>query len=225
MPASNGPLGFLGSRHARILSAVLLLQVAGFHAVSRREQVPSPRPLTELPRQFHAWRMVREDVMDPQMLAVLRADDTVSRVYADSADGRSASLFVAFFKSQRTGQTPHSPKNCMPGAGWVPTESARMTVQIPGRPEPIRVNRYVVAKGDQKVLVLYWYQSRDRVVASEYAAKFYLVADAIRYNRSDTALVRVTVPMAADDDAAAAARTANEFVQSFFPGLRRFLPA
>jgi EpsI family protein len=100
--------------------------------------------------------MAREEVMDPEIQAVLRADDAVSRVYFDSAHGGSASLFVAYFKSQRTGQAPHSPKNCMPGSGWAPTESGVAVIRIPGREEPIRVNRYVVAKGDQKLLVLFW---------------------------------------------------------------------
>jgi len=82
----------------------------------------------------------------------------------------------------------------------------------------------VVAKGEDKSVVLYWYQSRDRVVASEYRAKFYLVADAIRYNRTDTALVRVVVPMSGNDPAFAT-KTAEEFVQAFFGTLRRLLPA
>jgi len=223
MPANKRPRGFLGKRRARLLSIVLLLEAAGFYAASRREEALSPRPLAELPKQFGAWGMVREEITEPEIQAVLRADDTVSRVYLNSSQGRSASLFVAYFRSQRTGQAPHSPKNCMPGSGWVPTDSGAAVLRIPGRKEPIRVNRYVVARGDQKLLVLYWYQSRDRVIASEYAAKFYLIADAIRYNRTDTALVRVTVPLAGDESAAA--RTAEEFVQSFFVSLRQFLPA
>jgi len=222
MPASSRPFGFLSNRWARLLSVVLLVQAAGYYAASRREEVPSPRPLAELPKQFSAWGMTQEEALDAEVQAVLRADDAVSRVYFDSANRRVVSLFVAYFKSQRTGQTPHSPKNCMPGSGWIPAYSGLTTIRIPGRREPIRVNRYVVSKGDQKLLVLYWYQSRDRVIASEYAAKFYLIADAIRYNRTDTALVRVAVPLAGEETAAA--RTAEEFVQSFFVSLQRFLP-
>ncbi len=82
----------------------------------------------------------------------------------------------------------------------------------------------MVSKGEDKSVVLYWYQARDRVIASEYRAKFYLVADAIRYNRTDTALVRVVVPVSGSDSAAAT-KTAEEFVQAFFMDLRRHLPA
>ena len=224
MDESRGMFRFLKSTPARVLTAVLLLQMAGFVAVSRRESVPLTRPLSELPSQLGVWRMAQEDQVDPETMDVLRADDVLSRVYADPAQSRGASLFVAYFKSQRTGQTVHSPKNCLPGAGWTPSESDVVAIPIPGRDEPISVNRYVVAKGDEKSVVLYWYQSRDRVIASEYRAKFYLVADAIRLNHTDTALVRVIVPVSGNDTATATT-TAEEFVQSFFMLLRRQLPA
>jgi EpsI family protein len=193
-------------------------------AVSRREAVPLARPLGEFPAQLGAWSQAQEGFVDQETLDVLRADDVLSRTYADPARGRGASLFVAFFKSQRTGQAPHSPKNCLPGSGWTPSESDVRAIQVPGRDQPISVNRYVVSKGEDKSVVLYWYQSRDRVIASEYRAKFYLVADAIRYNRTDTALVRVVVPVSGGD-VAVATNTAVEFVQAFFMSLRRHLPA
>jgi EpsI family protein len=96
-----------------------------------------------------------------------------------------------------------------------------MDIDVPGR-GVIRVNKYIVSKGEDKSVVLYWYQSHQRVIASEYAAKVYLVADAIRYNRTDTALVRVVVPVAGDE--AAAMDTAKRFVQGIFPSLGQFLP-
>jgi EpsI family protein len=132
-------------------------------------------------------------------------------------------LFVAYFRSQRTGQTPHSPKNCLPGAGWVPSVAEETSIPIEGR-APIEVNRYVISKGDVKSIVLYWYQSRDRVVASEYTAKVYVVADAIRYNRTDTALVRVVVPVIGNNEAAAN-EAAVKFVQTLFNPLRKHFPA
>jgi EpsI family protein len=214
---------FLKSTPARVLTAVLLLQMAGLLAVSRRENVPLTLPLSEFPAQLGAWSLAQEGQVDQETMAVLKADDVLSRVYADP-QRRGASLFVAYFKSQRTGQTVHSPKNCLPGSGWTPSESDVVALAIPGRAEPIVVNRYVVAKGDDKSVVLYWYQSRDRVIASEYRAKFYLVTDAIRYNHTDTALVRIIVPVSGNDTATATT-TAEEFVQASFMALRRHMPA
>lgn len=224
MDGSKGMFQFLKSTPARLLTAVLVLQIAGLVAVSRREAVPMSRPLAEFPAQLGAWSLVQEGAVDQETRDVLRADDILTRAYADPAQGRGASLFVAYFKSQRAGQAPHSPKNCLPGAGWTPSESDLLSIPVVGRAQPIVVNRYVVSKGEEKSVVLYWYQSRDRVVASEYRAKIYLVADAIRYNRTDTALVRVIVPVVGDDTTTATT-TAQEFVQSFFMALRRHLPA
>jgi EpsI family protein len=103
-------------------------------------------------------------------------------------------------------------------------QSGVADVAVPGEQTPIEVNRYVVARGQNQSVVLYWYQSHARVVASEYKAKFFTVADAIRYNRSDTALVRVVVG-ADDGNTQKAVATAEDFVQSFFEPLKHYLPA
>ena len=135
-----------------------------------------------------------------------------------------ASLFVAYFRSQRTGVAPHSPKNCLPGSGWVPSESRIIPIAVPGRAEPIPVNLYLVSKGDARSVTLYWYQqSSGRAVASEYAAKIYTVLDAIRFNRTDTALVRVVVPVTGGDPDVAR-RVGERFVAEIFPTLAPFLP-
>lgn len=224
MPGADLSSGFLKSRQARVLTAVLIAQAALFYTLSRGEAVPASRPLSEFPSQLGHWSLASEGVVDKDVQDVLRADDTLSRLYARRGTGEVAGLFVAYFKTQRTGQTPHSPKNCLPGAGWVPSSSGVVAISTPVEPEPIRVNRYVVARGPEKSVVFYWYQSRNRVIASEYMAKVYSVLDAIRYNRSDTTLVRVVVPVIGNDEQRAA-KTGIDFVQSLFPPLRRYLPS
>jgi EpsI family protein len=101
--------------------------------------------------------------------------------------------------------------------------SGELLVDV-GRVAPISVNRYIVAHGDSRSVVLYWYQSRDRAVASEYAAKYWVVMDAIRSNRTDTALIRVTAPVI-DRDEDAATRTAADFVKTFYGAIRQHLPS
>jgi EpsI family protein len=224
MPGGNGRFGFLKSTHARVLTLVLAAQLLGSFAISRRETVPLRRPLAEFPTEVGGWSMYQEGVVEQEVADILRADDLLTRTYYDPVRKRGANLFVAYFKSQRTGQAPHSPKNCLPGSGWVPSESDVLEIPIAGRAAPIRVNRYVVSKGEERSVVLYWYQSRERVIASEYSAKFYLVADAIRYNRTDTALIRVVVPVAGND-VQRSTDTARDFVQAFFSVLRDFLPS
>jgi EpsI family protein len=216
-------MSFLKSKYERILALVLIGQAIGLYSLSHGENIPLPRPLSEFPRTVDGWSMAQEGVVDEETRSVLSADDLLIRAYVEPSTRRSAVLFVAYFKSQRTGQTPHSPRNCLPGTGWIPVESGVVPISVPGEPQPIRVNRYVVSKGDDSSIVMYWYQTNRRIIASEYKAKIYSVVDAIRYNRTDTALVRVTVPVSGDTTAAV--DIAIRFVQAFFGPLRHYLPS
>jgi EpsI family protein len=215
-------LRFLKGRAPVILSVLLIVQGSLFYGFSRGETAPFYRPLDGFPKEIGGWRMIQQGVMEQEVKDVLRADDYITRGYAASPE-QSANLFVAFFKSQRAGQTPHSPKNCLPGSGWVWTVADTIPVTIAGRAAPIEVNRYLVSKGENRSLVLYWYQSRDRVVASEYKAAALVAWDALRYNRTDTALVRVVVPVTNGGEDFAT-KTGAEFIQAFFARLRMFFP-
>jgi len=218
-------LSFLRQRAPLLLTAALLLQAVFLYGFTRSEITPEHQTLSTLPLQFEDWTLQEENKITEETQAVLRADDLLSRTYVSPSKRTGANLFVAFFSSQRTGQTPHSPKNCLPGSGWVPILSDTLQISLPGRTLPAEVNRYVVQKGDNKSLVLYWYQSRDRIVAREYAAKFFVIADALRYNRTDTALVRIVVPFGQSVTMEDASRNAQEFIQSMYPVLRRHFPA
>ncbi len=120
---------FFRTRSARILTFVLLGQASLFYGFSRRESVPRHAPLADfqLPAANN-WTMVENLPLDADTLEVLKADDLISRVYQNKKDGSVATLFVAFFETQRTGKAPHSPKNCLPGSGWVPSRSNVETI-------------------------------------------------------------------------------------------------
>jgi EpsI family protein len=178
-----------------LLVAALLGATAVFlHGRSRGEILAAREPLKNFPHQLGEWKGT--DIPIPrEVLDVLGSGDFLLRVYEDDlGNNPDVDLFLAYFPSQRAGDTIHSPKNCLPGAGWLPVESRRISIALPGR-APFPANRYVIAKGSERQVVLYWYWAHDRAVASEYAAKFYLVADSIRMNRSDGSLVRVTTPL------------------------------
>ena len=214
---------FLKSRAALILTGFLIIQGSLFYGFSRGETPPVAKPLEAFPTELGKWHMIQQGVMEPEIKDVLRADDYVTRDYAASAS-QVANMFVAFFKTQRAGQTPHSPKNCLPGSGWVWTVSDTIPVTVPGREAPIEINRYVISKGEDKAVVLYWYQSRDRVVAKEYQAAAYVAWDALRYNRTDTSIVKVTVRIVNNQEEVAT-QTGVDFIQSFFATLRQYFPA
>jgi EpsI family protein len=198
-------------RPALFLSILFLIQGAAFYVLAgRTETIPPSAQLTAFPPAIGDWRMVREGDIEEDEREILRADDYLLRDYAASP-GKKASLFVAYFRSQRAGQTPHSPKNCLPGSGWTWSVSDTISVNIHGRAQPIEINRYIVSKGAEHAVVLYWYQSRDRVVASEYQAAAFTAWDALRYNRTDTELVRVVAPVT---------ENGVDFIQAFFAKLQ-----
>jgi EpsI family protein len=215
--------GLLDSPSSRVLTIVLLAQAGIFYGSSRKENTPPHKPLQEFSVTDSNWA-VRQDVeLDKETLDVLKADDILSRVYQNKSTGKLATLFVAYFETQRTGKAPHSPKNCLPGTGWVPSQSGMIDIPISQESKRIRVNRYVVSRGQNQSVVLYWYQARNRIIASEYSAKIFTVADAVRYNRTDTSLVRVVVGVN-DGNTREATEAAVSFVESFFEQLRQYLP-
>jgi EpsI family protein len=215
----------LNNRYARALTLVLLLQGGVYYAVaSRSELTPAIGPLAAFPDRLDGWRKDRDFPIEKEVQEVLKADDTLNRTYINSAGTAEVVFFIGFFKTQRYGQSPHSPKNCLPGAGYEPIENTTMRIAVPGRDTPIEVNKYVTERGDEKSVTLYWYQGHNRVIASEYWAKFWLVMDAIRFRRSDTSIVRVVVPVV-NNQFDIATNIGVHFVQAMFPELLKVLPA
>jgi len=218
-------VNFLNNKYARIVTVILILQGIVFYSVAlRAEKTPATSPLAGFPSDIAGWQMYQDVKIEQETLDVLKADDTLNRIYLSPARNANAYLFIAFFKTQRYGQSPHSPKNCLPGNGYEPIESGPITIAVPGRTEPITINRYLTARGEEKSVTLYWYQSHNRVIAGEFTARLWLIGDSIRYHRSDTALVKIVVPVR-DGDADAATQTAVDFVKAVFSPLARQLPA
>jgi EpsI family protein len=185
------------------------------------EVQPKAADLQTLPQSIAGWQGTTLTI-DPEIIETLGKGNYLSRLYTN-APAPPIDVFVAYYSTQRSGDTIHSPKNCLPGSGWTPLDSAR--VSIPVSPtESIRVNRYVVAKGQARQLVVYWYQAHGRVVASEYAAKFYLVADSIRTNRSDGGMVRLVTPIEPNETVDQSQERITAFARSLFPMLGTYIP-
>lgn len=146
------------------------------------------------------------------------------RAYTPPVEGGGAiGLFIAYFPTQRTGVTIHSPKNCLPGSGWVFESSQYVNLNdLNGKGH--RVGEYIISDGENRQFVIYWYQAHGRSIANEYLAKIHLVIDAIRLDRTDGALVRVITPIDAIGGAGAAKARAEAFTAQLFPMLPRFIP-
>ncbi len=202
-----------------ITAAMLAGAAVLLHAANRPLKVPVRQPLRELPIALGPWRGVERPLTD-RIVAAAGVDDYLNRSYSDES-GNQVELYIGYYGSQRSGDLIHSPKNCLPGAGWEWVRKDRLPVQVPGY-APIVVNDFRIAKGLYQNLVLYWYQGRGRAIADEYRAKLWMIGDAITRRRTDGSLVRIVVPI--QDSESKARNLAVTFLQTFYPELSRFIP-
>ena len=215
-----------------LLATALMLHSRGDH-----DNVPASQPLSQMPRTIGPWTSTDIPMQD-DVLAILGKGDFLNRLYSGpavipeagvqtvSTTSQAAipvSLFIGYFASQRTGQSIHSPQNCLPGAGWA-FESSQYTTLKADNGKEFTVGEYVISNGSTKQFVLYWYQAHGRSIANEYKAKFYMIADAIQMNRTDGAIVRVITPVMPQESVATARNRVIRFTSEMAPTLPRFIP-
>lgn len=210
------------SRRAAVLASILMLilagQMAASYAISIGERPLMTPPLETLPAAIGDWRLSGESALEPLVAAYLRPDSYLMRDYTNQ-DGRvSVNLFVAYFKSLQNSYGPHSPRVCLPGNGWNARSWRVIPMTVSSRPEAIPVNEYMLEKGREQILVLYWYQNNRRVWAEEFQAKLNLLPDLLRYRRSDVSLVRIVTPLNSSDSDHSLESSKN-FAQALFPVL------
>ena len=214
-----------------VVIVLIAAAIAVLHLRGDVDRVPSSEPLSEMPATIGPWSAT--DVpLDDEVLAVLGKGVFLNRMYNPSenapvgqnpADAAPVSLFIGYFPTQRTGQSIHSPQNCLPGAGWTFETSGVTTLKSPDG-EEARVGEYVISNGAVKQEVLYWYRSHGRSIASDYMAKLYTLADSIRYNRTDAALIRIVTPVRPNESRLDAHQRAVTFAEQLNPLLPAFIP-
>lgn len=203
---------------ALIMAATALM----LRARPSNEVFPPRDPLSSLPAQFGGW--VGQDLeIDQQTLDILGAGEFVSRNYVKAGEP-PIDLLIAYYPSQKTGDTLHTPNHCLLGSGWVPVH--REIVQLPGTDGTLfPANRAVWTTSEaERRLVIYWFQAHNRAVASEYLSKYYLVADSIRMDRSDGALIRLITPMQSKESPDAAQARLMNMGSQIIPQLNRVIP-
>jgi EpsI family protein len=208
----------------RIFTVIIVLALSfGFQFWSNAAaSTPERESLESFPKQAGSWKMTGEQTIDPETAAVLKADDYMLRHYR-APTGRPVEFFIAYYRTQKAGESMHSPRNCLPGAGWEIVSSDEVRLAENG-PEAIQINRYIIEKGRERALMLFWYQAIGRVIASEYWGKFYLVWDAARTRRRDGAIVRLVVPVAQDSDGMAELKSGLDLAEAARPLLPRYVP-
>lgn len=181
----------LGRVRLAIPATVLAAGVIFIQAATRQTPIQLVAPLKTMPLSLAGYTGDDREVTEEER-RVAGMTDYVFRVF--SRDTTPAfSVYVGYYESQVTGKTIHSPRNCLPGAGWQQVESGQRSLTVNGR--EVTVNRYLLANGPSQAVVYYWYQGRGRVAWSEYRVKWDLLRDAARHGRTEEALVRVMVPL------------------------------
>jgi len=173
---------------------ILVVQTAASRVLSIPERRLPPPDLRGLPARLGAWEQRGEEALDPNTVAYLRPDEYILRDYVNGASGTSINVFVAYFKSLQGKYGPHSPRVCLPGAGWLVRSSRTTSVGGIEGSRTIPVNEYVMEKSGSRILVVFWYQNERDAWADEFWAKIRLLPDLIRYHRSDASLVRLISP-------------------------------
>ena len=193
-----------------LLSATLVASVWSDH----RSPVVLAKPIDSISTQINGWTSAGNQQLRDRVVASLKATSYLSRTYRK--DRNALDLFVAFYAQLRAGESMHSPKYCLPGGGWEFSEMR--TVDIPANGSIAKINRAVVRRGEERQLILYWYQSKPRIIASEYQSKIYLVWDGLTRGNQGGSIVRVMLPdrPGADQDAMAFAKELIPLVQNCF---------
>ena len=201
---------------------LILVTAAANYAFSRPEPVLQRHSLTLFPRVIGEWKSIGDQFIDDASMKVLLVDDYIMRNYINPK-GDVVGLYIGYFKTQREGKQVHSPRQCLPGAGWAIVERRVVPLNLKDHDPPeVPINYYLMEKGTQHQLYLWWYQGRGRIYASEYLNKLYRITDALTMNRTDGALVRVNMMVRKNADQTL--QTEMAFINLIMPMIADYIP-
>ena len=225
--AADGAVNTLSFRDLpRPFIAATVVVAVGVTAVftvpERPEIAPARREFIEFPNNLGELTGTRE-TLDRVFLDALQLDDYLLMNYRDAAD-IPVNLYVAYYRSQRSGMSVHSPRLCLPGGGWKVEKFEPHTVVGMPNGTSLPVNRVLIEKSGTRQLVYYWFMERDRRLTNEYVVRWYLFWDALTRNRTDGALVRLVIPIPKGGSEQAADAALTRFARQAQPALTRFVP-
>lgn len=204
--------------------AAMALVTAGaafaYQAPQRTEIQPARDAFVDFPMQLHGWQGSRAP-MEAVYLNQLKLSDYLYATYQRSS-GLPVNVWVAYYDSQRKGDSTHSPASCLPGGGWQFQSFGEYGIDMGGR--RLRVNRAVIVHGGDRELMYYWFPQRGRDITGDYALKWYLLWDAMIRGRTDGALVRLIVPLPPAASATEGDRQLTAFLRAFVPALPGYVP-
>lgn len=220
-PSSRSSLAtLLRPTYLYSVGLVCLLPFIATELTERGDVPPIRQPFLDFPMQFKEWSGTSFP-LEGRYVEALKFDDYILADYQQS-QSTAINLYIAYYRSQRKGQSAHSPQSCIPGGGW--EIGTIETVPLGPTAGQATANRVSIQKGDQRQLVLYWFKQRDRIVANEYLVKLYVLWDAMTRQRTDGALIRLTTPIHKNESDGEAEQRLLHFAQDMNPMLTRYVP-
>ncbi len=204
-----------------VITLILSVFTIMYDVNDREEITPSHPQFAFFPLNLGKWHG-RQSQLEPNILKTLKLSDYFIADYKKSQDQEPVNLYMAYYSSQRIGTSAHSPSNCLPGGGWKITKREIIPVELENQSIPI--TRMIIAKGDQSLLMYYWFDQRGRIINDQYGAKWYLLVDSITKQRTDGALVRLTTPVLNYEKTDKADIRIQDFIKSAYPEIKRYIP-
>jgi exosortase D (VPLPA-CTERM-specific) len=203
------------------LCAVLCGLTLSRTLVDRTEMVPNRTPFIAFPSILNGWQATPLAISEDE-LKELRLSDYYLADFRNDEDHTTVNLYIAYYESQRTNSSIHSPSNCIPSGGWA--IMSEQIIPVPVNSMTIPVTRLMIAREKSKLLVYYWFQGRGRILNDQYAAKWFLLVDSIKKKRTDGALIRLSTTMIPDEPEEKADRRLRTMMESFFPIIDNYVP-
>ncbi|MBM4333122.1 MAG: VPLPA-CTERM-specific exosortase XrtD [Deltaproteobacteria bacterium] len=207
-----------------IVAVILLgLTLAFSYGIEFREKIPIKKSLDHFPLKVNEWSGARE-AMEQKFIDALDLSDYVIVDYKDKS-GKQVNFYVAYYESQRKGESIHSPESCLPGSGWEFREAGAVNIPLTKSSLPyMRVNRAFMAKHGVNQIVYFWFPQRGRILTNAYQLKIYAFWDALTRQRTDGALVRLITPITQGERVEDAEKRLQDFTRQIVPVLNEFIP-
>ena len=174
--------------------AIILAGGLGLLGLTHEQERPAPvKPIAGILDTVAGYTHETVEV-DTNSQRVAGMDEYVNRVYKRDST-QVFGLYVGYYTYQTQGKSIHSPRNCLPGAGWEPVETGTLPIASAPGVGARNMNKYILANNGNYAAVYYWYQGRGRIESNEYTVKYNLMRDAALHGRTEEALVRLVIPL------------------------------
>jgi exosortase D (VPLPA-CTERM-specific) len=189
----------------------------------RSMPTPTRESFATFPRQVDSWRGQPQQ-LDRESLDGLKPTDYYVGDFVDASNIPPVNLFVAYYGSLNRGAAIHSPRVCLPGAGWEFASFEERSFSNLATGAPGTYNYVVIQKGEQRILMYYWFQQRERRTAGEFSMKYYILLDSLHKGRKDGALVRLYTPIVGTNGETTADSRLRSFARAILSKMPAYLP-